>query len=253
MNIKEYLLTKRCPSSLLDFANFSNQLKKEFKTLDGYAFDFDDSIKSVKLYFKIYTRKQIFNSDFFQWFAGDNHLGYNFRKSYKKSRDNKNSLSALNFAIKYNLNSRKIIKSIYFGDKPNASLVISESNKKVYSNRYYYIYNSLLIKLINRLLKLNMPPHKQAIELSIRGKSAHCSVFPKLNREKLNIKESKSYCQKHIHPLLESNFLAGQNLALSVDLNTENSSLITKGYTLNNQFQKIYFGCFDWDKSVFNK
>jgi phage anti-repressor protein len=46
-------------------------------------------------------------------------------------------------------------------------------------------------------------------------------------------------------------FNSAQDLSLFIHSKTERSSLITKGYSSNNSAQKIYFGCFDWKKSIF--
>lgn len=252
MNLREYLLFSKSPLDLLRFADFREELKNKYKTLDGYAFDFGDrEIRSIKLYYKIYSQKNIFNSNFFLWFTKDNLLSFNLRKFFKETELDSKSLSGLNFSIKYNLLSNQLIKSIYFSDRRKSSLVINESNQFIYFNRYYYLHNRLLIKLINKLFEMGMPNHNEAVEFSLRGKDAHCTVFPKIDKKKTNLMDSNIYCQKLMYKLLECDAPLGQNLPLCIHLNTSNSSLITKGYTAKNKFQKIYFGCFDWEKSIF--
>ena len=62
MNIRQYLIDSQASINLTRFADFSRQLKTKYKTLDGYAFDFDDKdITSIKLYYKIYTKKDVLN------------------------------------------------------------------------------------------------------------------------------------------------------------------------------------------------
>lgn len=251
MNLRQYLMHNKSPHSLFRFMDFSESLKFNFKTLDGYAFDFGETVNSIKLYYKIYNQEQIFNSNFFKWFTSNNLLSYNLKQRYRQTDQNANGLSGLNFAIKYDLFTKKLIKSIYFSDTKNSSLVIHESNGKIFYNKYHYTYNSLLIKLINKFFDLKMPSHNEGLELSFRGNFAHCTVFPKINHKKFNITESEKYCRSVSSKLLMHDSHAGQNPAICIHLATNNSSLITKGYTSKDKFQKIYFGCFDWEKSVF--
>ena len=82
MNLREYLSLRQSPDSLLDFMDFSTSLKSNFKTLDGYAFDFDSLINSVKLYYKTYNREQIFDSVFFKWFTKNSFLGRKLKQNY---------------------------------------------------------------------------------------------------------------------------------------------------------------------------
>lgn len=253
MNLREYLALRRSPDSLLDFMDFSTSLKSNFKTLDGYAFDFNSSINSVKLYYKTYNRERIFDSVFFKWFSKNGSLGRKLKQDYTTPKKKVNGLSGLNFAIKYNFESKQLTKSIYFSDNKNSSLVIQESNNNILYNKYYYIYNELLIKLINKSFHLKMPPHKEGIELSFRGKAVHCTVFPKINHKKFDIKQSEIYCQRISRELLIGDPHTGQDSAIDIHSNTNNSSLITKGYTSKDKFKKIYFGCFDWEKSSFHK
>lgn len=252
MNIKQYLSAIDEPKALREFCSFSPELKSEYKTLDGYAFDFNESITSVKLYYKIYTRKNIFNSSFFDWFSSSSLTKDNLQKHLGGKETAKNSIKGFNFAVKYNLDSKNIVKSFYFGDKYNSSLVMSESLSKIYQNRYYYVYNNLVIRLINKLLNLKMPNHKEAIELSFRKNVAHCSVFPKINKKNPNIADAKRYCENQTKNLLSENSLSGQPEALSIHCSTKNSTLITKGYTSGNNLQKLYFGCFDWKNSIYS-
>ena len=42
MNIRQYLIHRKASTDLSRFADFSRQLKTKYKTLDGYAFDFDE-------------------------------------------------------------------------------------------------------------------------------------------------------------------------------------------------------------------
>ena len=59
MNIRQYLIHRKASTDLSRFADFARQLKTKYKTLDGYAFDFDDQdILSIKFYYKIYTKKR---------------------------------------------------------------------------------------------------------------------------------------------------------------------------------------------------
>tara|TARA_R110001592_G_scaffold350736_2_gene647128 strand:+ start:3757 stop:4518 length:762 start_codon:yes stop_codon:yes gene_type:complete len=252
MNIKQYLSAIGEPRVLREFCSFYPELKLEYKTLDGYAFDFNESITSVKLYYKIYTRKNIFDSSFFDWFSSSNLTKGKLQKYSGDKETAKNSIKGFNFAVKYNLDSKNVSKSFYFGDKYNSSLVISESLSKIYQNRYYYIYNNLAIRLINKLLNLKMPNHKEAIELSFRKSSVHCSVFPKINKKNLNINDAKRYCENQTKNLLLESSLSGQSEALSIHCDTKNSTLITKGYSSGNNLQKLYFGCFDWESSIYS-
>jgi hypothetical protein len=253
MSLSQYLLFIKSPKEVFDFTGFSNQLKNQYKTLDGYAFDYNDKeITSIKLYYKIYTKKNIFNCDFFSWFTKNTKLSSSLKKTLKPTQDNGKVLSGLNFSIKYKPQSKQVIKSIYFADTNQSSLVINESNNSIYCNKYYYIYNTLLINLINHLFKMNMPKHKEGIEFSLRGRKAHCTVFPKIDKQKLDLHYSSSYCEKMTKKLMQfEKFNSAQDLSLFIHSKTERSSLITKGYSSNNSAQKIYFGCFDWKKSIF--
>tara|TARA_B100001094_G_scaffold253969_1_gene252569 strand:+ start:47058 stop:47813 length:756 start_codon:yes stop_codon:yes gene_type:complete len=250
MNLKRYISAK--DENLLKFTDFSSSLKSSFKTLDGYAFDFNDSITAVKLYYKIYSQKRILDSDFFKWFCDGKLYGHVSELLSSKPKPNKNSILGLNFGIKYNLNTEEITKSFYFGDKNYSSTVIHQLNNNLYSKRYYYIYNKFLINILNKSLRLNMPNHNEGIELSFRKNIAHCSIFPRINRSNLDLNESKKYCESQFLKSLSQHFPRGQEQVFKIHLDTENSYPVTKGYTSGNKFQKIYFGCFDWSKSCFS-
>jgi hypothetical protein len=254
MNIRQYLIHRQASTDLSRFADFSRQLKTKYKTLDGYAFDFDDEdILSIKFYYKIYTKKNIYDSNFARWFFENDMFYYAFAGYLNKDSlivDSK-SLSGLNFAIKYNTKTKQVIRSVYFQYSNKSSLVIHCDGVNVWTNKYYYLYNHFIIKCINKLFKLNMPNHNEAIELSFRGKNIHTTIYPRFNRKSLDLQESKLYCQKVMPKLLRPKAPHGQNLTLAIHCYDKNSHLVTKGYTSNNAIQKIYFGCFDWEKSIF--
>jgi len=96
-----------------------------------------------------------------------------------------------------------------------------------------------------------MPNHNEAIELSLRGKNIHTTIYPRFNRQSLDLQESKLYCQKVMPKLLRPEAPLAQNFALGIHCYDKNSHFVTKGYVSNNETQKIYFGCFDWEKSIF--
>jgi len=96
-----------------------------------------------------------------------------------------------------------------------------------------------------------MPEHNEAIELSFRGLSPHCTIYPKIDHNNSTLSDSFEYCQKFMPALLMRKAHAGQNQALSIHRDSSNSSFTTKGYRKNNTMQKIYFVCFDWEKSIF--
>jgi hypothetical protein len=249
MNIRQYLNNQNFPQELNHFANFSPQLKKEYRTLDGYAFDFDcDNINSVKLYYKIYTKNFKVESEFLNWFLKESNL-----ENYVLNNSNSlgKGLTGINFSIKYKIKSNKIIKSVYIKRNNTSSTVFHFNEKNIWSSTYFYIYNTFLIKCINKIFNLNMPIHNEAIELSIRDKIIHASIFPRVDRSDPNLTKAKNYCLKLMPKLLLKNPLHAENTALSIHSNTKNSSFITKGYT-SNELQKIYFGCFDWENSVFS-
>lgn len=254
MNIRQYLIHRKASTDLSRFADFSRQLKTKYKTLDGYAFDFDEEdILSIKFYYKIYTKKDIYDSNFARWFFNNDMFYYAFAGYFNKDELtlNSKSLAGLNFSIKYNIQTKEIVRSVYFKYANQSSLVIHCNGVNVWTNKYYYLYNHFLIKCINKLLKLNMPNHKEAIELSFRDKNIHTTIYPRFNRESLNLQDSKLYCQKLMPKLLQLEAPLGQNFALGIHCYDKNSHFVTKGYTSNNAMQKIYFGCFDWEKSIF--
>lgn len=249
MNIRQYLIDQNSPKELNRFADFSCQLKQEHRTLDGYAFDFDrNNINSIKLYYKIYTNNFKSDNQFLKWFLEDNDF-----KNYISNNCNSLSkgLTGINFSIKYKIKSNKAIRSVYIKRNNTTSTVIHFDEKNIWSSTYFYVYNTFLIKCINKIFKLNMPMHNEAIELSIRDKIIHASIFPKADRSDPDLCKAKNYCLKLMPKLLLKKSLQHpENIALSVHSNTKNSSFITKGYT-STGLQKIYFGCFDWKKSVF--
>lgn len=254
MNIRQYLIHHKASTDLSRFADFSRQLKTKYKTLDGYAFDFDEKdISSIKFYYKIYTKKDIYDCNFSRWFFNNDMFYYTFAGYFNKDRLalNGKSLSGLNFAIKYNTKTKQIVRSVYFQYSNKSSLVIHCNGVNVWINKYYYIYNRLIIKCINKLFKLNMPNHNEAIEVSFRRGSIHASIYPRFNRQSLDLQGSKLYCQKIMPKLLSPKAPLGQNFALGIHCYDKNSDFITKGYTSNNAMQKIYFGCFDWKQSIF--
>ena len=254
MNIRQYLIHRKASTDLSRFADFSRQLKTKYKTLDGYAFDFDEEdILSIKFYYKIYTKKDIYDCNFARWFFENDMFYYAFSGHFNKDIlivDGK-SLAGLNFAIKYNTKTKQIVRSVYFKYSNNSSLVIHCDGVNVWTNKYYYLYNHFIIKCINKLFKLNMPDHDEAIELSLRGKNIHATIYPRFNRQSLDLQSSKLYCQKVMPKLLRPEAPLAQNFALGIHCYDKNSHFVTKGYVSNNAMQKIYFGCFDWEKSIF--
>lgn len=253
MNIRKYLINQKVPQEVLRFADFSRELKQKYKCIDGYGFDFDENIKSIKLYHKIYTQKSLETTNFFRWFFEQDAFYYAFSSFFKKRKlDTFNqSLNGLNFAIKYNLKTKKTTRSVYFSTSKRKCLVINYSQGKFTTNTYYYIYNKAIINCLNKIFKLDMPKHNEAIELSFRGLFPHCTIYPKIDHKNSTLKDSFKYCQKLMPALLKSKTHAGQNQALSIHRDSSNSSFTTKGYSKNNTMQKIYFVCFDWEKSIF--
>lgn len=253
MNIRKYLINQKVPQEVLRFADFSRELKQKYKCIDGYGFDFDENIKSIKLYHKIYTQKSLETTNFFRWFFEQDAFYYAFSSFFKKRKlDTFNqSLNGLNFAIKYNLKTKKTTRSVYFSTSKRKCLVINYSQGKFTTNTYYYIYNKAIINCLNKIFKLDMPKHNEAIELSFRGLFPHCTIYPKIDHKNSTLKDSFKYCQKLMPTLLKPKAHAGQNQALSIHRDSSNSSFTTKGYSKNNTMQKIYFVCFDWEKSIF--
>jgi hypothetical protein len=97
-----------------------------------------------------------------------------------------------------------------------------------------------------------MPDHNEAIEFSARENRIHATIFPKIKAAHSTLNDSKRYCARLMPSLISDNSLPCQNIPLSIYHHDTNSSFITKGYTSDNQMQKIYFGCFDWEKSIFS-
>lgn len=254
MNIRQYLIKTKAPLDMRRFADFSPQLKERYKTLDGYAFDFDErDVRAIKFYYKIYTKQIDLKGNFFDWFF-EHDMFYYFFKGYFHQRCleiESLGLTGINFAIKYNLASRKVIRSVYFQVSRNASLVMHNDGVNTWTNNYFYMYNRFMIKCINKLFKLNMPKHREAIEISTRGKSLHATIFPRFKRGSLDLFDSQKYCLNLMPDLISDNSLPAQNIPLSIHCSDPNSSFITKGYSTKNKMQKIYFGCFDWQKSIF--
>ena len=256
MNIRKYLIEQKVPLEMSRFADFSRQLKQQYKTLDGYAFDFDSlDVRAVKLYYKIYTKNTDFNSNFFQWFFENDMFYYffggHFHPRYLELPNR--GLTGINFAMKYNFVSQKTIRSVYFPIARSTSLVIHNDGVNTWTNNYSYLYNRFMIKCINKLFKLNMPKHREAIEISTRNKSLHTTIFPRFNRNSLDLSDAKTYCLSLMPNLISDNSLPAQNIPLAIHCSDSNSSFITKGYSTKNKMQKIYFGCFDWKKSIFDK
>ena len=254
MNIRKYLIEQKVPLEMSRFADFSSQLKQQYKTLDGYAFDFDAlDTRAIKFYYKIYTKNTEFNSNFFKWFF-ENDMFYYFFAGHFHPRylelPNR-GLTGINFAIKYNPASQKTVRSVYFPIGRSTSFVIHNDGVNTWTNNYSYIYNQLMIKCINKLFKLNMPKHQEAIEISTREKNLHATIFPRFNRSSLDLPSAKKYCLNLMPGLISDNSLPAQNIPLSIHCSDPNSSFITKGYSTKNKMQKIYFGCFDWEKSIF--
>lgn len=254
MNIRQYLIETKAPPEMSRFADFSWQLKEQHKTLDGYAFDFDAlDVRAIKFYYKIYTKNTDFGSNFFRWFFENDMFYYAF-KGYFNNRflgTANRGLTGINFAIKYNLVSKRTIRSVYFSITRNASLVIHNDGVNTWTNNYFYMYNRFMIKCINKLFKLNMPKHREAIEISTRDKSLHATIFPRFKRNSLDLIESQKYCLDLMPNLISDNSLPAQNIPLAIHFHDLNSSFITKGYSTKNKMQKIYFGCFDYKKSIF--
>jgi hypothetical protein len=253
MNIRKYLINQKVPQEVLRFADFSRELKQKYKCIDGYGFDFDENIKSIKLYHKIYTQKSLETTNFFRWFFEQDAFYYAFSSFFKKRKLDafNQSLNGLNFAIKYNLKTKKTTRSVYFSTSKRKCLVINYSQGKFTTNTYYYIYNKAIINCLNKIFKLDMPKHNEAIELSFRGLFPHCTIYPKIDHKNSTLKDSFKYCQKLMPALLKPKAHVGQNQALSIHRDSSNSSFTTKGYSKNNTMQKIYFVCFDWEKSIF--
>ena len=254
MNIRQYLIEQKAPLEMSRFADFSRQLKDQYKTLDGYAFDYNAlDVSAIKFYYKIYTKNTDFESNFFKWFFENDMFYYTFAAYFHPrclELPNR-GLTGINFAIKYNLASKQTIRSVYFRIANNASLVIHSDGVNTWTNNYYYVYNRFLIKCINKLFKLNMPKHREAIEISVRDKNLHACIFPRFKRNSLELNEAQKYCLDLMPNLIMDNSLPAQNIPLTIHCHDINSSFITKGYTTKNNMQKIYFGCFDYKKSIF--
>lgn len=256
MNIRKYLIEQKASLDMSRFADFSDQLKNQHRTLDGYAFDFDESdVCTVKFYYKIYTKNTDFDNNFFEWFFENDMFYYAFLGYFhpRHLELNHRGLTGINFAIKYNLVSKKTIRSVYFSISRNTSLVIHNDGVNTWTNNYSYLYNRLIIRCINKLFKLNMPKHREAVEISTRGKFLHATIFPRFKRNSLDLVESKKYCLNLMPHLISDNSLPAQNIPLAIHCSDPNSSFITKGYSTKNKMQKIYFGCFDYKKSIFQK
>ena len=117
MSIRQYLIEANSPLEMSRFADFSSQLKKQYKTLDGYAFDFNSKdVSAIKFYYKIYTKDNKFDNNFFRWFLQNDMFYYAFKGYYNPlfSEVSHRGLTGINFAIKNNIKSKQIIKSIYF-------------------------------------------------------------------------------------------------------------------------------------------
>jgi hypothetical protein len=254
MNIRQYLIDIQAPPEMSRFADFSLHLKNQFRTLDGYAFNYDkNDVQSVKFYYKIYTKTSGFDANFFDWYFSNDLFYYAF-KGYFNSKLldlSGRTLTGINFSIKYDISSKRIVRSVYFKNSRNSCLVINSNAVDTWINRYYYMHNRLLISSINKIFKLNMPKHRESIELSTRGSELHASIFPRFDRSSLTLHQSKVYCSKLMPNLISDNSLPAQNIPLAIHCCDNNASFITKGYTSNNAKQKIYFGCFDWEKSIF--
>ena len=240
MRIYDFILERDLPEELKIFCEFSKQLKLKYKLFDLFGIDYSkQKILSIKLYQKFYTTNNLEQEEFFKWFCFGNNLKINQQEIHNKS------LQGLNFAIKINLLSSSIKKTIYFSNGKNSSKVINFNDSSCTELLYRYFYNPPLIRLLNFYFQLNMPSHKEGIEFSKRGSQAHCSIFPKFNHNNMTLDKSKKYCselKKHIKPEWPSFIKSFEG---------EDSSFITQGYTSNNKFDKTYFGCFDWSKSVF--
>jgi hypothetical protein len=254
MNIRQYLIEQKAPLEMSRFADFSPQLKDKYKTLDGYAFDYNAlDVSAIKFYYKIYTKNTDFESNFFKWFFENDMFYYAFKGHFHSavSDSSNRGLTGMNFAIKYNLTSKTTIRSVYFQIASNTSLVIHNDGVNTWTNNYFYMYNRLIIKCINKLFKLNMPKHREAIEVSTRGKILHATIFPRFKRNSLELYEAQKYCLDLMPNLIIDNSLPAQNIPLTIHCHDINSSFITKGYSTKNNMQKIYFGCFDYNKSIF--
>lgn len=240
MKIYDFILDNNLPKELKIFCEFSKRLKSKYKVFDGFGLDYSNKkINSIKLYQKFYTTNNLQEEKFLKWFCPDIELIKNQKQTYNTS------IQGLNLAIKINLSSLQMKRAIYFSDSKTSSRVINFDNAGHTEFTYRYIYNPTIIRLLNFYFKFKMPKHREAIEFSRRGKSAHCAIFPKFNHRNMTLDKSKKYCAQ---------IKKETNIELPTFIEAfeaEDSSFITQGYTNNNQFQKTYFGCFDWSKSIF--
>ena len=248
MKIRDYLAETDQAKKLISFADASLLFKENCKCLDGFAFDFDEKINAIKLYIKLYKYKLIDLEDFINKFSENNRfkkLYYsNVAKIFKGY--NQKSLRGINLSIKYNLHTDSIIKSIYFSTNNKTSICISDN---LSIRKYHYIYNKPLIKLINKVLKLNIPNHNEALELSARRESIDATVYPRLRHEDLLY--SSQYCSNLKFLLKNSSFEKTQNNIIS-QFKEDINSFVTKGYKNSSKQEKIYFGHFDWKSSIFS-
>ena len=245
MTIRKYLNSVNAPIDIFEFMDDCLAFKEKSKSLDGFAFDYNTDINSVKLYLKTYPSNLGALSNFIRKFSSNDEferMYYSATSKLFRSKKQK-SLNGLNFSLKYHLATRRLTKCIYFSTSNTSSLCISNNLK---TRKYSYIYNKPLLRLINK--SFGIPKNKEAIELSFRKNSVDATVYPKLHHK--NIHLSKNYCQDLLLDLDSSNFFY-QHSRLINNYNIGSTSFITKGYKFAGKQEKIYFGTFDWKNSAF--
>ena len=103
--------------------------------------------------------------------------------------------------------------------------------------------------MFNKVLKLNIPNHNEALELSARRESIDATVYPRLRHADLLY--SSQYCSNLKFLLKNSSFEKTQNNIIS-QFKEDINSFVTKGYKNLSKQEKIYFGHFDWKSSIFS-
>ena len=145
----------------LIFSDLSEKLKIVHKCLDGFGMDYDqEKITSVKAYCKILDHYPKISDEFNNLFLSNESFKREFHNLCSKKSpcllDRSSGLSGINIAVKKDLITNKLTKSCYIKTWPYRCTVVNCCGDELTKTKYYYIKNSFLKSIMNKVFKLKM-------------------------------------------------------------------------------------------------
>jgi len=260
MNSVDYTLSK-IEQALQDehmrsFMHQSQNLKIVHRCLDGLGVNYTESEPTkLKLYCKVLDRFPKFSDNFSKTFLlsdEERALFYEFCLNASDCiMDRSTGLAGINLAIKKNFITGKVTRSVYIKKSPKKSVVLSFTEDGYFYENYHYVFNRLSVWSLSKAF--GIPAHNQALEISLKDKSAFATVYPMFSFSKI-LKPSKMSqpFEDLFFELQGKNPWEIENYIFSLIYGRNNYlTPITKGYKISKKERKMYFGAFSYKHSSF--